>query len=210
MPQPETEMSADEPGKPQPDMDAGRKATTPSAGEVPQPGTKRAVPNLRSKKTTKSWYEHLTGYLGWWRRMEGEALRDSKKGDTGEYRRGGESQEDAKMKFLSKFYPSACRTPGGSQQLVGGSSATIRNMRADMEKVLTPSPKRKSTDNLEFISPAKKIRKNFQQKLVFWKTKTIMDSINILANNYTSDPISDLTTRRTENNGIGGILEGSE
>ena len=199
-----------EPGKPQPDMDAGRKATTPSAGEVPQPGTKRAVPNLRSKKTTKSWYEHLTGYLGWWRRMEGEALRDSKKGDTGEYRRGGESQEDAKMKFLSKFYPSACRTPGGSQQLVGGSSATIRNMRADMEKVLTPSPKRKSTDNLEFISPAKKIRKNFQQKLVFWKTKTIMDSINILANNYTSDPISDLTTRRTENNGIGGILEGSE
>ena len=79
-----------------------------------------------------------------------------------------------------------------------------------MEKVLTPSPKRKSTDNLEFISPAKKIRKNFQQKLVFWKTKTIMDSINILANNYTSDPISDLTTRRTENNGIGGILDGSE
>ena len=51
MPHPETEMSAHEPGKPQPDMDAGRKATTPSLGEVPQPGTKRAVPNLRGKKT---------------------------------------------------------------------------------------------------------------------------------------------------------------
>ena len=115
------------------------------------------------------------------------------------------------MKFLSKFYPSACRTPGGSQQLVGGgSSATTRNMTADMEKVLTPSPKRKSMNDLDFISPVKKIRKNFQQKLVFWKTKTIMDSINILASNYVSDPIRDLTTRRTENNGIGGIVEGSE
>ena len=33
MPHPETEMSADEP---QPDMDACRKATTPSVREVPQ------------------------------------------------------------------------------------------------------------------------------------------------------------------------------
>ena len=146
-----------------------------------------------------------------WRGRHSGIGGDSKKGDTGKYRRGGESREEAKMKFLNKSYLSAYRIPGGSQQLVGGgSSATTRNMTADMEKVLTPSPKRKSMDNLDFISPAKKIRKNFQQKLVFWKTKTIMDSINILANNYTSDPISDLTTRRTENNGIGGILDGSE
>ena len=61
--------------------------------------------------------------------------------------------------------------------------------------------------NLDFISPAKKIRKNFQfqHKLIFWEKKTFMDS-----SSYASDPISDLTTRRTENNGIGGILEGSE
>jgi hypothetical protein len=80
--------------------------------------------------------------------MEVEALRDSKKGDTGKYRRGGESREEAKVKFLNKFYHSAYRTPGGSHQLVGGgSSATTRNMRADMKKVLTPTPKRKTMDN---------------------------------------------------------------
>ena len=94
----------------------------------------------------------MTGYLGWWRIKQGEALRESNQGETDKYRREGESQEQAKMKFLNNFYHSACRTPRCSQRIIGGgrtedtprernthnrwgegemSSATTRNRRAD-------------------------------------------------------------------------------
>ena len=74
---------------------------------------RRAVPNPQRKKITtrKPWNEHLTGYVGWWRRVEiderkGRGCTEINKGVVG---RG----EEAKIKFLSKFYPGICYSPGG-------------------------------------------------------------------------------------------------
>ena len=75
-----------------------------------------------------------------------------------------------------------------------------------MAEVSTPSPKRKSTGYLEYFSPAKKIRTNFQQNLNFWETKN-NTIINNLASNYMAGPSGGLAAQKSEHNGIGGKCE---
>ena len=82
--------------------------------------TRRAVPSLRNNNKTKCWYEHLTGYVGWWRRVESEVLKGRKRGGTDRSMGEGGNGKEAKLKFLNKYYPAACRTPGGSHRLRGG------------------------------------------------------------------------------------------
>ena len=83
-----------------------------------QKNSRRAVPNPK-----KHWYEHLTGYIGWWRRVEREGGNKSSKDECTKEKSG----KEAKLSFLRKFYPAAHTTHGGTTRLearTGQSSAT--------------------------------------------------------------------------------------
>ena len=77
------------------------------AGGVPNPNLKKRKPAGRP------WYEHLTGYVGWLRRIEKEEWKASKN-------RGKEDAKEAKISFLRRFYPEVSHSPGGSVKLKGG------------------------------------------------------------------------------------------
>ena len=123
----------------------------------------RAVPNPK-----KHWYEHLTGYIGWWRRVEKEGGNKPCKSVC----TNNQSGEDAKLTFLRKFYPAAHTTPGGTTKLEtknGQSSATTMGRGHG-------SIDRACNQNFNFSSPSKKRKVDFSRKLNFWRFENTLTS----------------------------------
>ena len=104
--------------------------------------------------------------------------------------------EEAKIKFLSKFYPGICYSPGGSQRLEGGTdrSSGSADMRKDERTALNRIQKRKA-EQWDFYSPTKKLKNNiFSKTQNFWKQEEIKhtgkfkNNRNTLGNSDLAEP----------------------
>ena len=74
--------------------------------------------NLKKRNPAgRPWHEHLTGYVGWLRRMEKDEWKDSKN------RGQKEDAKEAKISFLRRFYPEVWHSHGGSVKLKGGDNS---------------------------------------------------------------------------------------
>ena len=143
----------------------------------------------KREPTGRPWYEHLTGYVGWIRRMEKEEWKDSKNNIK------KEDARKAKISFLRRFYPQASQSPGGSVKLKGGddsfdSGSAITKGKEIQEEGTMSKFKRKAQSNqiLDFSSPSKKakLKPAFCNAFNFWETKK--NSLKPIKNNpVTSD-----------------------
>jgi hypothetical protein len=141
-----------------------------------------------NQSKTKPWHEHLTGLIGWWRRVEQEQeiIESVRKKEELLRRKEGEGRKtrsDAKVSFLQKYYPDANSTPGGTCKLRRRSSAHDEINTLVLAKPCSGLgiggnysengfPRTSSQEtNIQLSSPIKKQRTGFRTKLLFWKQK---------------------------------------
>jgi hypothetical protein len=141
-----------------------------------------------NQSKTKPWHEHLTGLIGWWRRVEQEqerieSVRKKEELLSKKEEEGRKTRSDAKVSFLQKYYPDANSTPGGTCKLRRRSSTHDETNTLVLSKPCSdfgigrnysengfPRTSARET-NIILSSPIKKQRTGFRTKLLFWKQK---------------------------------------
>ena len=140
--------------------------------------TRGAGPNPKLKKT---YDEHLTGYVSWWRLVEKVARKIPKSLDTEK-----STREDAKLAFLKKYYPGVHNSPSGTFRLEGKVKSTSRQMDKQRDRTsgggaysekdfnncrLLFSPKRKAEGTgLANLSSTSKKQKIISKTISYWNT----------------------------------------
>ena len=83
----------------------------------------------------------MVGLVGWWRRVELEALKEDK------ITRRLEQKNESKLNFLKKYYPNCTTSPGGRMKLLNKNSELLehpsdngKNIRT-AELSFSPQPK---------------------------------------------------------------------
>ena len=112
------------------------------------------------------WSVHLTGLVGWWRRVESTQTKEDEK--IRKFREKQQKLSVAKLSFVGKYFktqtnPRTETTPNPVNKLT--------NARLD-SAILSPAAKRKGGGveyMAEFSSPNKRMR-NFKSKLEYWET----------------------------------------
>jgi hypothetical protein len=122
------------------------------------------------------WSVHLTGLVGWWRRVESTQTKEYEK--IRQFREKQQKLSVAKLSFVLKYFktqtnPRTETTPNPVNKLT--------NARLN-SAIISPATKRKGGGveyMAEFSSPNKRMR-NFKSKLEYWETMKKSKS-NILA-----------------------------
>ena len=164
------------------------KELTEPAATVPHESSPQAdMSNHNKNKKTKAWSDHLTGLVGWWRRLESNQEKEEMKlkkfviTKTDEIRNRNLA-ENSKFTFLKRW-----------KMAVSSNDIVKANRLENLDSSFIHSPKRKaggggviSADNIILNSPSKKARKVFKQRILFWENE------------------SEITQNRMEDNGTGG------
>ena len=159
--------------------------------------------NLTGSRTTMSWYSHLTGLVGWWRRVEHEQTKledirrrtEENSRKINECRRREGDRRNTFIQKLSKLTPSNLPNNG----------LTNRNNRI----LSSPYAKRKVGEGEhleEFFSPAKKLR--FQNTLKYWENIESENDATLYLTQRSGNLAElprDLTANPEADNSFGGI-----
>ena len=72
----------------------------------------------------------MIGLIGWWRRVENEKSKESKKTGTPD---GWKLETDARINFVKQFFPDLSESPGGNTKL--NKSGSFDNLTPNKHKV---------------------------------------------------------------------------
>ena len=194
------------------------KDTTPSQGaKTVKLGARHPIITPNTRVTNHStWPEHLTGLVGWWRRVEQEGKREGiARMKTSKMAEERERRQSSKLSFVRKFFPDTKLTPGGTCKLRGRDrdthlltdvNSTISSMDRNDENVqppntstLTKIPKRRILFyDSNIFSPSKSAK--FSENLNFWRQTEEIESGD------SAGPIIQTTHGQEGDNGSGGSL----
>ena len=141
------------------------------------------------------WSVHMTGLIGWWRRVEHTQNKQEEK-----QRKLIENQKKmsvAKLSFVSRYFPTMTTR---KQEMTSPNPAICMKTRIKKSVILSPATKRKGwgvEHSAEFYSPSKKI-KTFKSKLEYWENMTKTES------GYLAEPCDETMVIKERDNRCGG------
>ena len=180
---------------------------------VNQDNHKSPSEKVRVKGEKNDWYSHLTGLIGWWRRVEIEHTKLEEK-----YRKIREERKNssvAKLSFVNNILIRQNRHEKSKHTPTRQPSIDRKKFENEMVKiVLSPSTKRKAGGEggvsaiSEFCSPGKRQRK-FNCMLKFWEEKSKISQLNNLKSkmNISAETTDDIVTNLEGDNRFGGSLD---
>jgi hypothetical protein len=168
---------------------------------------------VQVKEEKSDWYLHLTGLIGWWRRVEAEQTKFEEK--QRKIRKERKHSSVAKLSFVINFLIRQNRHEKSKQTLHRQPSIDRKKCKNYIVKVvLSPSTKRKGGEEVgvlaisEFSSPEKRQR-NFQYTLSFWEEKSKITQLNYLESerDISAETTDDFVINLEGNNGFGSSLD---
>ena len=78
----------------------------------------------------------MIGLIGWWRRVENEKSKETKKTGTPD---GWKLETDARINFVKQFFPDLSESPGGTTKLNKSDSCIKKKKNQENDKIVSRS-----------------------------------------------------------------------